>query len=106
MSIHILATLEALPEFHSAVDSALRELVQATRQEPGNQRYDLYCDAEQPEVFHIVETYSDMAALEAHRCTRHYLSYRDHARSWLRKPPVVRVLQALDLAGTTPAAAV
>ncbi len=32
MSIHILATLEALPEFRSAVDSALRELGQATRQ--------------------------------------------------------------------------
>lgn len=98
MSIHILATLEALPEFRSTGDSALRELVQATRQEPGNQRYDLYCETDRPGVFHLVETYRDKAALEAHRVTQHYLDYREDAKRWLIKPPVVRILNALYLA--------
>jgi quinol monooxygenase YgiN len=98
MSIHILATLESLPEFRTPMYSALRELVHASRQEPGNLRYDLYCETDRPGVFHLVEAYRDMAALEAHRVTQHYLDYRGRAKSWLTEPPVVRILNALDLA--------
>lgn len=98
MSIHILATVEALPEFRTPMYSALRELVQTSRQEPGNLRYDLYCETNRPGVFHLVETYRDMAALEAHRVTQHYLDYREEAKRWLTKPPVVRILNALDVA--------
>jgi len=67
MTIHVIAALVSKPALVSRVEAALRELVAATRHEPGNQRYDLFTDAAQDGTFHLIEAYRDQAALEAHR---------------------------------------
>ena len=75
----------------------MRELVFSTRQEPGNLRYDLYCETNTPNTFHIIETYRDASALDTHRETMHYLAYREKTKDWLVKPPEVHILQGVDV---------
>lgn len=43
-----------------------------TRQEPGNIRFDVLQDPEEPTHFAIYEVFEDAAAVEAHRATAHY----------------------------------
>jgi quinol monooxygenase YgiN len=49
-------------------------------------------------VFHIVETYVDAAALQAHRDSAHYRAYRAAVADWLAAPPEVHVLNPRDVA--------
>ena len=45
---------------------------EGTRREPGNLRFDVLCDPEDPHNFYIYEIFRDEAALQAHRQTEHY----------------------------------
>ena len=98
MSVHIIAAVVARPEQSQLVESALRELAAASRNEPGNTRYDLYVDASRPDAFHLVESYVDEQALAAHRAAAHYANYRSKTATWLAAPTAVHVLRAIDVA--------
>ena len=100
MTIHVIAALVAQPKWKLGVRGALGELVSASRKEPGNQRYDLYVDAVQPDTFHLIEAYVDDAALDAHRASEHYRAYREKTAGWLLKPTTVHVLEAVDVAAS------
>jgi quinol monooxygenase YgiN len=50
----------------------LRELIAATRTEPGCKRYEVFRSSETPRTFLIFEQYADEAALEAHRGSEHF----------------------------------
>ncbi|TAL85770.1 MAG: antibiotic biosynthesis monooxygenase [Rhodanobacter sp.] len=96
MSLHVFASLIPKVEHRASVEAALRDMVRASRAEPGNRCYDLFTDADGGAGFHVLETYQDQAALEAHRHSEHYRDYRAKVGDWLVEPPVVKVLRALD----------
>lgn len=98
MTVEVIATLEARPERDSDVELALRVLLAHSRQEPGNRRYDLYRDRTRPATFHLIEAYADQAALDAHRASPHYLKYRAQTVDWLTAPPMVALLDPVDVA--------
>lgn len=97
MTIHVFASLQPKPEYREKVALALKSLVSATREEPGNLTYELFIAGEGDEGFYLIESYKDMASFEAHKASQHYLDYREKAAEWLQQLPSVKVLYPLDV---------
>jgi len=55
-----------------AVAAAVEQLVEPSRNEPGNLVYQPHRDPENPAVFFFYEQYSDRAAYEAHGASDHF----------------------------------
>ncbi len=83
-SLHLIAHIDALPGQAEAVETALRELVAASRSEPGCLQYDLHRDRADALRFVMLETWRDDAALEAHKATAHYRHFGDAHGSRLK----------------------
>lgn len=98
MPIALFASLTAQPEYRTALEQALRQMVVASRREPGNLRYDLFVRDEDAATFDLFELYADAAAVAAHRASAHYLALREQIGGWLAAPVDVRSAAALDLA--------
>ncbi|EJO94851.1 antibiotic biosynthesis monooxygenase [Ectopseudomonas mendocina DLHK] len=97
MTIGIFATITPQPQHRAAVEQALRLMVQHSRAEAGNLRYDLFL-RDDGQAFDLFELYVDQAAVDAHRQSAHYQHYRAATADWLSAPTQVRVVHALDLA--------
>jgi quinol monooxygenase YgiN len=96
MNINVFASIVPKAEHVVEVEAELHRMVYASRQEPGNLRYDLYRIAEGPTSFHLFETYDGPAAMEAHRGSEHYRVYRAKVANWLVGAPEVKILAAVD----------
>jgi autoinducer 2-degrading protein len=80
VSIHVK------PEHVEAFIPAMLENARGSRTEPGNLRYDLLRDADDPNHFLLYEVYRDVEALEAHRTTPHFLKWAAAVEPWLAVP--------------------
>ena len=96
MNISVFASIVPKAEHVADMEAELRRMVEASRREPGNLRYDLYRIAEGPASFHLFETYDGPAALDAHRGSEHYQAYRAKAANWLVSTPEVKVLMEVE----------
>ena len=94
--ISVVATFTPKQGQESAVEGILRGMIGPTRKEPGCLRYELYASADPEPQFVLIEAYADQAALEAHRATEHYKSYRSRIVDALSEPIKVAVLNAID----------
>jgi len=65
---------------------ATTENHQQSVQEPGNLRFDLLCDAQDKQRFMIYEAYESEESAAAHKCTLHYLKWRDIVADWMEEP--------------------
>ena len=68
----------------------VEEFIAATRlnhigsvQEPGNLRFDVLQQEDDPTRFVLFEIFRDDAAIEAHRLTNHYRTWRDAVQGWM-----------------------
>ncbi len=52
--------------------------------EPGCHRFDVHQELEEPTLFFLIEVYADQAALEAHRRSPHYETFREDVKDWVR----------------------
>lgn len=68
----VVATYTTLAGNETAVLEHLRALAQASRQEPGNLRYEYFQGIEDPSRIVILETYRTSEDFEAHRQTPHF----------------------------------
>ncbi|MBF8730186.1 antibiotic biosynthesis monooxygenase [Pseudomonas guariconensis] len=98
MPISIFATIFPKPDHRDAVEQALRVMVEHSRAEPGNLRYDLFIREGDEPAFDLFELYVDPAAIEVHRNSAHYQDYRAATADWLAAPTQVRVAHPLDIA--------
>ncbi|MEN8639789.1 putative quinol monooxygenase [Pseudomonas sichuanensis] len=98
MSIAIFATIHPSPEHYQAAAQALQLMVEHSRAEPGNLRYDLFVREGEPLAFELFELYVDEAAVEAHRSSAHYQAYRAATGAWLAAPTQVKLARPLNLA--------
>jgi len=73
--IKIVAVLTAKPGKLGDLTALLATMVQASRAEPGNLRYDLWRDQADENRFVLDELYADQAAIDAHRASAHFQSY-------------------------------
>jgi quinol monooxygenase YgiN len=72
MSFVLVVRITAKEGKEEETAATLRELADATRQEPGCELYIPVREAESPRSFLIYEQYVDEAALEAHGASDHF----------------------------------
>jgi autoinducer 2-degrading protein len=72
--IHVLARWRAEIGKHSEVMLHLQSVISASRKEPGNRRYDVYQNIEDPHQFLLDELYVSEEAVQAHRTSEHFVS--------------------------------
>jgi autoinducer 2-degrading protein len=81
-----LVHVHVKPEFIDAFIKATRENHENSIQEPGNFRFDILQDAQDPGKFILYEAYESEQAVTAHKETPHYFKWRDTVADWLVKP--------------------
>lgn len=74
-NITVVASVTAKAAAVEQVKDALLQMVLPTRQEEGCLEYRLHQDRQDPSQFLFYENWTDMAALERHLASPHYLSY-------------------------------
>lgn len=99
-TVCVVATFMALPDKEQQVEEVLRGMIDPTRAEPGNRRYELYSDSRRSAVFVLIEVYEDQAAVEAHRAGEHYKAYRAHIPELLSEPIKIQLLDVVDANGS------
>lgn len=57
-----------------------------TVQEPGNLRFDVIQQLDDPNRFMLYEVYLDEDAMDAHKLTAHYAAWRDAVADWMAEP--------------------
>ena len=74
------------PEHRAAFIEASLANARATVEEPGNVRFDVCQQADDPNRFVLYEAYRDEAAMQAHKETAHYAVWRDTVAEWMVEP--------------------
>ena len=92
--VGVIARFAPFTEKRSDLQALLEGMVAPVRSEAGCRSYNLYEAADGDLV--LIERYDDQAALEHHRTTEHYLSYRAQVSPLLASPVSVTVLAPLD----------
>ena len=55
-------------------------------EEPGNLRFDILCDADNPAKFVLYEAYETEKDAADHKNTTHYLNWRNAVADWMAQP--------------------
>jgi (4S)-4-hydroxy-5-phosphonooxypentane-2,3-dione isomerase len=74
------------PEHREAFLEATLDNARNSTQEPGNLRFDVIQQADDPNRFMLYEVYRDAAAADAHKQTAHYARWRDSVAGWMQEP--------------------
>jgi autoinducer 2-degrading protein len=73
-------------EFVNDFIKATIENHQKSIKEPGNLRFDILQDAENPAKFVFYEAFKDEKAVADHKLTAHYQVWRDAVVDWMAEP--------------------
>lgn len=65
---------------------AILKNVEGSLLEPGNVRFDLLQDSEDPAKFTLYEVFRTEEDIQAHKETEHYLTWRATVQDWMAKP--------------------
>ena len=74
------------PEYRDDFIRATLENARGTVEEPGNLRFDVIQQVDDPNRFVLYEVYRDEAGMAAHKETAHYARWRDAVASWMAEP--------------------
>lgn len=74
-NVKIVAVLTARADAVDRLRALLDGMLELSRAEPGNLRYDLWQDQSDPNRFVLDELYADADAVDAHRATPHFQNY-------------------------------
>jgi quinol monooxygenase YgiN len=91
-AVSVIAHVDVAP--NPAVAPMLARLAQASRQEPGNLRFDVLQHTMRGNHFTVIETWRDQAALDAHVTAAHTRQYRDEVLPLTGSPLDERVFKA------------
>ena len=92
-AVSVIAHVDVAP--NPAVAPMLTRLAEASRQEPGNLRFDVQQHMMRANHFTVVETWRDQAALDAHVAAAHTKRYRDELQPLTGSPLDERVFKAV-----------
>ncbi len=81
-----LVHVRVLPDHLDAFLQASRANFEGSVREPGNVRFDVLRDPEDPTRFLIYEVFADEEAAAAHKQTPHYLAWRDLVAPMMAEP--------------------
>lgn len=88
----VLAEVRVAQENRAALTELAETLAAATRKEPGCLQYDLCVDFADPDKVHLVETWKDRAALDAHFMTPHMAAFQKAAGPLMTDAAKVRIV--------------
>lgn len=74
-ALTLVATITAIAQHQAAVQTHLRTLVAASREEAACIQYDLHQEQDAPHIFIMIEQWRDAAALAEHKQTAHYQAF-------------------------------
>ena len=74
------------PEHREAFVEATLQNARGTVEEPGNLRFDVIQQSDDPNRFVLYEVYRDEAGMNAHKETSHYARWRDAVAPWMAEP--------------------
>lgn len=74
------------PEHRQEFIEATLENARSTVEEPGNLRFDVIQETDDPNRFVLYEAYRDEAGMIAHKETAHYARWRDAVAPWMAAP--------------------
>ena len=74
------------------------KMIDATRKEEGNLRYDWYTDVNEAGVGVALEVFKNMEAFQAHINSEHMKELGGKFKDWVSVPAVLRVLKPVDVA--------
>ena len=74
------------PEHCEAFVRASLENARSTIEEPGNLRFDVLQQADDPNRFVLYEVYRDEAGAKAHKATPHYARWAEAVAPWMAEP--------------------
>ncbi len=94
--VQIVTLAEALPAFRDEVFSVLSELAELCRQEEGCLRFDLYCDASNPNKLNTLELWESVEAHNRHLNSTHVGRGVLTLIGKVKGLPDVRILQPLN----------
>ena len=80
--VHVEVTPENIESFILATTENHLESVK----EPGNLRFDVLRNDENPNRFVLYEAYKNKESAAAHKKTAHYLKWRETVAPWMAKP--------------------
>jgi autoinducer 2-degrading protein len=80
--VHVCVKEENRDEFIEATLENARETIQ----EPGNLRFDVIQQVDDPNRFVLYEVYRDESGMAAHKDTPHYAKWRDAVAPWMCEP--------------------
>ncbi|PSF34573.1 antibiotic biosynthesis monooxygenase [Aphanothece hegewaldii CCALA 016] len=95
MTIRVLAKVITFPDKLEETKALLMSLIEATRQENGCLRYELWQNQEKPTEFSFVEEWADQAALDAHFQTPHFLDALQKTEKLLMSSPEIVLYQLI-----------
>ncbi|MDO4551160.1 MAG: antibiotic biosynthesis monooxygenase [Planctomycetia bacterium] len=77
--------VEVIPHHRDDFIAATLENARNTVREPGNLRFDMIQNLDDPNKFMLYEVYRDEEGMAAHKKTAHYLTWRDQVALWFTK---------------------
>jgi autoinducer 2-degrading protein len=87
ITMHVtLVHVDVIPEYLAQFIEATQANHEASIKEPGNCRFDVLQDANNPHHFMLYEAYQSAADAAAHKNTAHYLTWRDTVAPMMAKP--------------------
>lgn len=81
-----LVHVQTKPERVADFIEATRLNHEASVKEPGNRRFDVLQDAQDPTRFILYEVYASAEDAAAHKITAHYAKWRDTVTEWMAAP--------------------
>lgn len=97
----VVATIQAQEGRGDELAAILQASLATVRQEAGCLRYDLHRVRRRPDELVMLERWASTDALKAHGAAEHFKETSARLAPLLAAAPVVRVLEALDVAGGT-----
>ena len=82
----VCVAVHVKPEHCAAFVQASLENARNTTGEPGNLRFDVLQQADDPNRFVLYEVYRDEAAVKAHKETPHYARWAEAVAPWMAEP--------------------
>ncbi|MBN8217100.1 MAG: antibiotic biosynthesis monooxygenase [Spirochaetes bacterium] len=84
----VCVTSKVKPEFVEAYVAASLENARATRQEPGNLRFDVLRGCDQKDLVFFYEVYRRKEDFAAHQQNPHYFKWKEAVKDYLAEPRV------------------
>ena len=95
-AVGVVATLTVAEGKNAEFEATFADLAQAVRDnEPGNEFYAVHQSKENPQIYKVLERYSDQAALEAHGQSDHFKAAGPKLGPCLGGAPVIEYLDGV-----------